>query len=103
MGPEEREHVAAITACGLRAAVVLEPMTADVDQALDEAVLAGPPAALDTLPSADSMAARSRGAATMFSRPSQRITATESTMDVEISIRTPAPQRARALGGARLG
>ena len=47
--PTVRQLDRLLAACGLRARVVLEPLTADVDQVLDEALTAGPPKALDTL------------------------------------------------------
>jgi transcriptional regulator with XRE-family HTH domain len=47
--PTVRQLDRLLAACGLRAAVVLEPVTADVDQVLDEALAACPPRALDTL------------------------------------------------------
>ena len=48
--PTVRQLERLLAACGLRARVVLEPLTADVDQLLDEALVAGPPRALHTLP-----------------------------------------------------
>jgi transcriptional regulator with XRE-family HTH domain len=48
--PTVRQLDRLLAACGLQARVVLEPLTADVDQELDEALAAGPPYALDSLP-----------------------------------------------------
>lgn len=48
--PTVRQLERLLSACGLRAKLVLEPLTSDVDQVLDEALAAGPPGALDTLP-----------------------------------------------------
>ena len=47
--PTVRQLTRLLAACGLRARVVLEPITADVDQLLDEALATGPPYALDGL------------------------------------------------------
>lgn len=56
--PTVRQLTRLLAACGLRARVVLEPLTTDVDQALDEALTAEPPGALDALPRfADSLRA----------------------------------------------
>jgi len=48
--PTVRQLERLLAACGLRARVVLEPLTTDVDQVLDEALAAGPPHALRSLP-----------------------------------------------------
>jgi transcriptional regulator with XRE-family HTH domain len=48
--PTVRQLDRLLAACGLRARVVLEPVTADLDDQLDEALSAGPPDALETLP-----------------------------------------------------
>ena len=57
-----RQLTRLLAACGLRARVVLEPLTTDVDQALDEALAAEPPSALGTLPRfADSLGAAQVG------------------------------------------
>ncbi len=47
--PTVRQLVRLLAACGLRPEVVLEPLTADVDRVLDEALTAGPPHALTGL------------------------------------------------------
>lgn len=49
--PTVRQLERLLAACGLRARVVLEPLTADVDAVLDGALGAGPPRGLTTLPS----------------------------------------------------
>ena len=48
--PTVRQLDRLLAACGLRARVVLEPLTTDVDQELDDALAGGPPSALETLP-----------------------------------------------------
>jgi len=48
--PTVRQLERLLAACGLRARVVLEPLSADLDQQLDEALAAGPPGALGALP-----------------------------------------------------
>ncbi len=47
--PTVRQLERLLAACGLRARVVLEPLTTDLDQQLDEALRAGPPEALADL------------------------------------------------------
>ena len=48
--PTVRQLERLLAACGLRARVVLEELTTDVDQVLDDALAGGPPSALETLP-----------------------------------------------------
>lgn len=48
--PTVRQLARLLAACGLRARVLLEPLTADLDDQLDEALAAAPPYALDNLP-----------------------------------------------------
>lgn len=62
--PTVRQLERLLVACGLRAQVVLEPLTADVDRVLDDALSAAPPGALGTLPrvAASSSVARVRWA-----------------------------------------
>jgi transcriptional regulator with XRE-family HTH domain len=48
--PTVRQLTRLLAACGLRARVVLEPLTADVDEVLDAALSGAPPAAMAALP-----------------------------------------------------
>jgi transcriptional regulator with XRE-family HTH domain len=48
--PTVRQLDRLLAACGLRAKVVLEPLTVDVDQVLDDALAGEPPRALGSLP-----------------------------------------------------
>lgn len=47
--PTVRQLTRLLAACGLRARIVLEPLTADPEQVLEEALAAGPPDALSRL------------------------------------------------------